>query len=470
MEPQPIFIGRRDECAQLQAAMESGHAEFVAVFGRRRVGKTYLVKQFFNNQFDFYVTGIYGASIKEQLANFTRRLNEKSRVSYAQAADWWEAFDNLRSYLLTIKRRQLTVFIDEMPWMDTPNSRFTKALELFWNSWAADQPRLKLVVCGSATTWMTNKLIGGHGGLHNRVTRRIHLHPFSLAETEEFLSKSGFVWNRYIITELYMIMGGVPFYLGLLNKKQTFHQNINRLFFTPQGELATEYDILFNSLFKDSAAYQKVVEALNRKSRGLTRLEIQEITGMQGGGLTEILRNLENCDFIRRYNAFGKRQRGAMFQLVDQYTLFYLRFKREFNSGNPDYWSANMESASHRAWSGYAFEQVCLRHIAQIKRSLGISGVSSEVCSWSGDGGQIDLVINRNDQVINLCEMKYTSAPFKLTKAYYEKLTERRELFREQTQTRKALHLTIVTTYPLAQTQYSEMIPCVVTLDGLFLN
>ena len=286
MEPQPIFIGRRDECAQLQAAMESGHAEFVAVFGRRRVGKTYLVKQFFNNQFDFYVTGIYGASIKEQLANFTRRLNEKSRVSYAQAADWWEAFDNLRSYLSTIKRRQVTVFIDEMPWMDTPNSRFTKALELFWNSWAADQPRLKLVVCGSATTWMTNKLIGGHGGLHNRVTRRIHLHPFSLAETEEFLGKSGFVWNRYIITELYMIMGGVPFYLGLLNKKQTFHQNINRLFFTPQGELATEYDILFNSLFKDSAAYQKVVEALNRKSRGLTRQEIQEITGMQGGGLT----------------------------------------------------------------------------------------------------------------------------------------------------------------------------------------
>ena len=189
MESQPIFIGRRDECAQLQAAMESGRAEFVAVFGRRRVGKTYLVKQFFDNQFDFYVTGIYGASIKEQLANFTRRLNEKSRVSYAQAADWWEAFDNLRSYLSTIKHHRVTVFIDEMPWMDTPNSRFTKALELFWNSWAADQPRLKLVVCGSATTWMTNKLIGGHGGLHNRVTRRIHLHPFSLAETEEFLSK-----------------------------------------------------------------------------------------------------------------------------------------------------------------------------------------------------------------------------------------------------------------------------------------
>ena len=470
MEPQPIFIGRHAERAQLQEAVDSGKAEFVAVFGRRRVGKTYLVKQFFRNQFDFYVTGIYGATIKEQLANFTRQLNLKSPTPYAQAADWWEAFGNLRDHLATIKRRQITVFIDEMPWMDTPNSRFVRALELFWNSWAADQPRLKLVVCGSATTWMTNKLIGGRGGLHNRVTRRIHLHPFTLAETEEFLTKSGFVWNRYTITELYMIMGGIPFYLGLLNKRQTFHQNINRLFFNPQGDLTTEYDILFNSLFNDSAAYQKVVEALNRKARGLTRAEIQGITGMQGGGLTEVLRNLENCDFIRRYNAFGKRQRNAIFQLVDQYTLFYLHFRREFRSGNPDYWSATMESAGHRAWSGYAFEQVCLRHIAQIKRALGIAGVNSEVCAWSGSGAQIDLIINRNDQVINLCEMKYTSAPFKLTKAYYDRMTERRELFREQTHTRKALHLTLVTTYPLTPTPHSQLLPSTVTLDHLFTD
>ena len=470
MESQPIFIGRHAEQSQLQEAMDSGKAEFVAVFGRRRVGKTYLVKQFFGNKFDFYATGIYGASIKDQLANFSRQLNQQSTVTYPQAADWWEAFDNLRNHLSTIKRRRITVFIDEMPWMDTPNSRFLSALELFWNSWASDQPRLKLVVCGSATTWMNNKLIRGRGGLHNRVTRRIHLHPFTLAETEEFLAKSGFVWNRYTITELYMIMGGVPFYLGLLNKRQTFHQNINRLFFNPQGDLIAEYDILFSSLFKDSTAYQRVVEALNRKARGLTRMEIQEITGMQGGGLTEVLRNLENCDFIRRYNAFGKLQRDAMFQLVDQYTLFYLHFRREFNSGNPDYWSANMESAGHRAWSGYAFEQVCLRHVPQIKRALGISGVNSEVCAWSGNGGQIDLIINRNDQVINLCEMKYTSAPFKLTKGYYEKMSSRRELFREQTRTRKALHLTLVTTYPLSHTQYSEMIPSIVTLNDLFVD
>ena len=463
-----MLIGRNHEKQVIAECIDSQRAEFIAVYGRRRVGKTFLVKQYFNNNFAFYVTGIYGASKKDQLKEFYRQLNERSRKPFDVKDDWYDAFADLRLYLSGLKAEKIVVFIDEMPWLDTHNSKFVKALEHFWNSWGADNQRLKLIVCGSATTWMNNKLLASKGGLHNRVTRRIHILPFTLGETEEFLKKSGFVWNRYQIIELYMILGGVPFYLSLLKKSVSFAANINSLFFAQNGEMRGEYDILFNSLFNDSIAYKTVTEFISKNNKGVTRKELLAKTKLDGGRLTEILKNLETCDFIRRYNAFGMKERGTMYQLTDNFTLFYYSFHREFFSGNEDFWQSFADSGRHRAWSGYAFEQVCLNHITLIKKALGISGVHSEICSWNTEGAQIDLLINRNDDVINLCEMKYSSNPYEITKPYYEKLISRRELFRTNTKTDKALHLTFVTVYPLQKTSYSEMIQSVVTGDDLF--
>ncbi len=463
-----MLIGRKHEKQVIAECIDSQRAEFIAVYGRRRVGKTFLVKQYFNNNFAFYVTGIYGASKKDQLKEFYRQLNERSRKPFDIKDDWYDAFSDLRHFLSGLKAEKIVVFIDEMPWLDTHNSKFVKALEHFWNSWGADNPRLKLIVCGSATTWMINKLLASKGGLHNRVTRRIHILPFTLGETEEFLKKSGFVWNRYQIIELYTILGGVPFYLSLLKKSKTFAANINSLFFAQNGEMRGEYDILFNSLFSDSVVYKSVTEFISKSNRGTTRKELLAKTKLDGGRLTEILKNLETCDFIRRYNAFGMKERGTMYQLVDNFTLFYYSFHREFFSGNEDFWQSFADSGRHRAWSGYAFEQVCLNHISLIKKALGISGVHSEICSWNTEGAQIDLLVNRNDDVINLCEMKYSSNPYEITKSYYEKLINRRELFRTNTNTDKALHLTFVTVYPLKKTPYSEMVQAVVTGEDLF--
>lgn len=463
-----MLIGRKHEQSLLKLCVESKRAEFIAVYGRRRIGKTFLIKQYFNNKFSFYVTGIYNASKEEQLKNFYRQLNTLSTKKFDIKQDWYDAFNDLKIYLSSLKTKNIIVFFDEMPWLDTHNSKFIKALELFWNSWGADCERLKLIVCGSATTWMMEKLIANKGGLHNRVTLQMHLSPFSLGETEEFLKKVGIEWNRYQIIELYMILGGVPFYLTLLEKNLSFAANINALFLGQNGKMRNEYDIFFNSLFVNSNQYKTVVSVMAKKNLGTTRNELVCSTKIDGGQLTKILKNLETCDFIRHYNAFGMKERGVMYQLTDNFTLFYHKFQRDFFSGNEDFWQTFSDTPKHNSWSGYAFEQVCLNHLAQIKKALGINGIHSEICSWSSSEAQIDLLINRNDQVISLCEMKYSRNPYELKKNYYEKLIERRELFRSKTKTNKALQFVFVTTYPLKRTPYSDMIQQVLTADDLF--
>lgn len=469
------IIGRTKECAALKNCYESDKAELIAVYGRRRIGKTFLVKNFFRDKIDFYVTGIYEGTKQEQLTFFNKQLQEYSGIPYPTAPGWLDAFDQLKHYIKSLKKNRTVVFIDELPWLDTPRSGFLKAFDLFWNSWGADQPGLKLIICGSATTWMLSHIIGAKGGLHNRVTYRMKLAPFNLAETEEFLKTKGMVWNRYQIAETYMTLGGTPFYLQMLEKGLSPAQNTDRLFFSENAMLRDEYSFLFRSLFNDSAIYRSTVELLSRKARGMTRSEMMSSLKLpEGGNFSQVLENLCQCDFIRKYYAFGKKERDAIYQLSDLYTLFYLRFVRNTTAADGHLWSNMIDSPERRTWSGYSFEQLCLHHIPQIKAGLGISGIQSSVSSWytapadGHKGGQIDLIIDRRDQTVNLCEMKFSSGPFEITKKYLDQMQERRELFRTTTKTRKALHLTMVTTYGLKSNAWSGMIQNEIVLDDLF--
>lgn len=464
------IVGREKEQQMLHDYVSSANAEFIAVYGRRRIGKTFLVKQYFDEQFDFYVTGIYDKSKKEQLANFNRQLNKYSGAYYPYVDDWFEAFTQLQHYLETLHdKHRIIVFLDELPWMDTPRSKFIRALELFWNEWASNKPNVKLIVCGSATTWMTNKLLGDKGGLHNRVTRPIRLRSFTLKETEEYLIKHGFAKDRIQMLESYMVFGGTPFYLSMLNPRLSMTQNVDELFFSETAPLRDEYAFLFRSLFNDAPAYRRIVETLAKKAKGMTKREIIEELGVtDNGNLTEILDNLCKCDFIRKYSAFGKKERDMMYQLVDHYCLFYLRYVQHDNSQDQHRWSHTIDNGAKQAWSGYAFEQVCLRHIEQIKQALKIDTILSDVCSWQNAEAQIDLVIERNDHTINLCEMKYRQEPFSVTKKYYEEMSNRRELFRKATKSTKALHLTIVTPFGIKDNAQAKEIQSIVTLDDLY--
>ncbi|GAB3420546.1 ATP-binding protein [Niabella aquatica] len=426
------------------------------MYGRRRVGKTFLIREAFNNRFDFYITGIANVNTQQQLLNFHLALKkyDPSGKENKPAENWLIAFQQLITLLEGKESKKKVIFLDELPWLDTAQSGFMPALEHFWNSWASSRKDIVLVVCGSAASWMINKLIHNKGGLHNRVTQRIKLEPFTLAECEAFLKSRGAVFDRYQIIQLYMVMGGIPFYLNQVDRGSSAAQNIDRICFQENGPLVTEFDDLYHSLFNKAEKHISIIEALSKKAKGLTRDEIISITKLpNAGSTTRLLKELEESSFIRRYKAFGKKERNSLYQLYDFYSLFYLRFIR--NREDENNWINGLNDPKHRTWSGYAFEQVCLAHVKEIKQALGISGVQTSVSSWAGNGAQIDLIIDRKDQVINLCEMKCSIGNFTITKKYAGELRNKIKAFREATATRKAIFLTMITTYGLVKNEHA---------------
>lgn len=470
------ITGRKKELDLLRTLKDNLSSTFVAVYGRRRVGKTFLIRHAFDNEFDFHLTGMSNVSLSQQLANFHAALTKyyPSANEKEPASDWFTAFKQLSILLESGKRRKKVVFLDELPWLDTTQSDFIPALEHFWNSWVTTRKDVILVVCGSSAGWMINKLINNKGGLHNRVTHRIKLDPFTLKECEAFLKYKGAMFDRYQITQLYMAMGGIPFYLEQIDIKQSAAQNINRLCFEKDGMLRTEFDNLFRSLFDNAEKHIAIIEALSKKAKGLTRGElIRRAKLPTGGGVTRILKELEESNFIRKYISYGKRERNSLYQLADFYSLFYLKFIKGTDTLDENTWINGLDNPEQRSWSGYAFEQVCLAHINGIKRALGISGVQTVTSSWiktgAGPGAQIDLVIDRRDQVINICEMKFSVNPFTISKKYAEELRNKIRVFKEDTKTRKAIFLTMITTFGLNRNNYStSLVQNDLTMDILF--
>lgn len=466
------LIGRKQERRRLEGHLRSAKSEFVAIYGRRRVGKTFLVRKVFQNKFAFQLTGMANVNMAQQLSQFhaelIRRLPEDAEVQPAR--DWFAAFRQLIDLLgnQSLEEKKV-VFLDELPWLDTRGSKFLSGLEHFWNSWASAREDILLIVCGSAASWMIKNLINNRGGLHNRITDRIKLEPFTLSETEAFLESKGIVYDRYQVVLLYMVFGGIPYYLERLHPGMSAMQNINEMCFERNAPFRDEYGNLYASLFNKAENHVAVVEALAKKNKGLGRAELVRETKLSdGGGLTRVLRELEESSFIRRYRSFGKKERNSLYQLVDLYSLFYLNFIRDSSPDDEHFWINAMDTPAFRAWSGYAFEMVCLHHVRQIKKALGISGVQTSVSSWYSDRAQVDLLIDRRDQVINLCEMKFSMHPFSIDKKYAENLRNKIGHFKEATNTRKTIFLTMVTTYGIADNRYAGMVRNDLTMDALF--
>lgn len=470
------LIGRKRELAILADLKTGNSSAFVAVYGRRRVGKTFLIRKAFDNQFTFHLTGMANANMAQQLTNFSVAIKRHDTSTELQppAKTWQRAFEQLIKWLEKSKDEKKVVFLDELPWLDTAQSGFIPALEHFWNAWASARTDIILVVCGSAAAWMINKLINSRGGLHNRITHRIRLQPFTLHECEAFFKARSAGFDRYQIVLLYMVMGGIPFYLDQVNTSFSADQNIDRLCFTADGLLRGEFDNLYHSLFQKAERHISIIEALSKKGRGLTRDELLEASGMpNGGGTTRILKELEESHFIRKYVSYGNKEKLSLYQLSDPYSLFYLRWIKSSSTLDENNWINQLDSPQKRTWSGYAFEQVCLEHIGQIKKALGIAAIQTTTSSWisrdKDQGAQVDLVIDRRDRVINLCEMKFSIHPFTITKGYAEELAEKMRVFKEQTKTTKAIYLTMITTFGLTSNAYaSSMVQNSFDMDILF--
>lgn len=472
------IIGRTRECERLEKCMNATTAQLVVVYGRRRVGKTYLINHYFENNLDFKITGAYGQSKKIQLRNFNDELNRRTKSNKPVPTDWIQAFNNLRDYIDTLDTEKKHVFfIDEMPWLDTHKSGFLAAFEYFWNDYGSSKDNLVFIICGSATSWMVDNIANNKGGLFNRQTCRIFLEPFTLGQTKEFLETQGFNWSDYDIVECYMIMGGIPYYLSLLENDLSYAQNIDNLFFRKKAELWDEFEHLYRTLFKNSDKYIEIVECLSSKHRGCTRNEISEFTQIDANGkLTRMLEDLVNSGFVKISSFYGNKKKDALYQLSDYYTNFYFKFLKDNHGKDENYWSKAIENPSRRSWTGYTFEQVCKDHIQQIKMKLGVSGVLTKEYIWYSKenedlgvpAAQIDLLIERRDHIINICEIKFSSNQFIIDKDYELKLRNKIEAFRVNTSTKYGLQLTMITTYGVKSNKYSSIVGNQVTLEDLF--
>ena len=463
------IIGRQLEQQELQRIYESDKSEFLMVYGRRRVGKTFLIREYFKNNFDFYITGIAQGSKKEQLMNFRVALNQYDDTLVTSSLNnWFEAFDYLKQLLSHSKRERKIVFLDELPWIDTPKSDFIKALELFWNSWASARTDIKLIVCGSAASWMVKNIIKNHGGLHNRLTFKMKIQPFSLAESKIFLQQKGIFWEDMMLAECYMILGGIPYYMDMIEKGKSLAQNVDALFFSEAPLLEDEFSNLFASLFKKSSDYIRIVDILSHKKSGYTRDEIiQKSKLSNGGGLTRKLDELEECGFVRKYKTMGDV--SFTYQLIDFFCLFYFSFIKKGQTFDTSNWQHLTGTPRHNTWCGLSFEHLCMSHLKQIKMALGISGISTSTYAFHNKNTQIDMVIDRGDNIVNICEMKYTDEPYSINKSTSENIKNKCYELKSHIKKRKGINVVLVTTYPIKQNEYSiNMIQNNVVLNDLF--
>ncbi|MDO4960434.1 MAG: ATP-binding protein [Eubacteriales bacterium] len=471
-----MIVGRKKEIEILKMAQDDTESHFIAVYGRRRVGKTFLIREAYSGRFTFQHSGKYGGTLKDQLFAFDASLKDSGLKLSKKSNNWAEAFENLKDLIRMSTEKRKIIFIDELSWMDTGKSNMVQNLEHFWNGWASARKDIVLIVCTSATSWMISKIIHNKGGLYNRLTEQIHLNNFSLAECEQYIRSRDIALNRDQILRFYMVFGGVPYYWTFIRKGLGLEQNIDNMLFAKDAPLKDEFKYLYASIFKNPAHYISIIKALATKKIGMSRDEIIGSTGLANSGdLSVKLEELESCGFIRKYYAFGTKKKNAVYQLIDNFTLFYYAFM-EKDISDAHFYENRLNMPEMNTWLGLAFERVCLEHTEKIKAKLGISGIQTTINSWHCKkdvenglyGCQIDLLIVRKDQVINLCEMKFSNSEFIPDADFENDIRRKIHDFQTATRTKNAIFPTLITSYGMVTNTHSGCIQNVITMDDLF--
>ncbi len=483
------IIGREKEKKILHDILASSEPEFIALYGRRRVGKTFLINQFFRNKgLYFEITGIKEADKQLQLKNFATEFEHcfGKQPQKSKPNNWVDAFSILYQEIKKSEEQHIILFFDELPWLASPRSGFLTALDHIWNRYLSRDPRVILIVCGSAASWMIKKIIHNRTGLYGRLTRQIRLLPYSLAETEKYLKSRHIYLDRKQITELYMAMGGVPKHLSQIPRGKSSAEIIQQLFFNPHSYLSGEFRHLYESLFDGAKKHVTLVQLLAQHRSGLTKNEILNYLPElhSGGGFTDLLTELEEAGFIAMIPQFGKKKKEGRYLLIDEYSLFFLTWVEPIigpglRTISPEYWLRQHQSPSYRSWAGYSFESLCLKHIDKIIRSLQLGVVITAYSSWRfipkpgepEQGAQIDLILERADRSINLCEIKFSDNAYTLTKDDAQRWQNKKHLFQQKTKTKKTLFTTLIAANGAERNlHFLAIVDQLVTIDDLFTD
>lgn len=487
----PKIIGRESEEEILEEAYQSNRAELIALYGRRRVGKTYLTRNFFEKKKDtqlFFITGAKDGSVAEQAQTFSEQFTTFSfpgaRLEIQK--NWRDAFKALTHNLELCKKKKIVIFFDEFPWMATRGSRLLRIFETYWNLFWSNDPRIKLIICGSASSWILKNIINNRAGLYNRVTYPIHLEPFDLRQTKLYLNHIKVNLNYRDITDLYMAIGGIPFYLSKVKPGLSATQNIEQLAFKKNSFLLQEFNNLYSTLFNSGEAHIELARIITESAYGVGQEELVRKTSKlsSGGRIISYLDDLEQAGIIIRITPFGHKKRGIYYKMVDEYSLFYFRWiepikKSLLHQGiKKGYWQRMQSSPSWYSWAGYTFESVCLKHHLQISETLNLSPTAIPY-SWrfvpamgsKDKGAQIDLLFDRDDNAITICEIKYTQNPFVFDKSYAQKINQKIEIFQKRTGTSKNIFMAFVSAAGLKKSLYFDEFAAdnsIVVLKDLF--
>ncbi len=474
------IIGREKEQEKLKGALDKEESQLIAVYGRRRVGKTYLIENTLAREIVFDATGIKGANIRTQLSNFKAQIVKRSKKYQKTPTlqNWFDAFQLLQEYIESKGKEKKVIYIDEFPWFCGQRSEFLPLFEHFWNNFCAKRKDIIVIVCGSAASFMVNNIIYNKDGLHGRISTTIKLLPFDLYETKEYLKYKKINWDYYDMVQCYMILGGIPHYLNQIDKRYTLPQNIDRLCFEARGQLMNEFDQVLLSLFRNSSLHKSIIIELAQKRIGLTRSALNENLGKgNNSAFTKAIRELEESGFIKECPSFDQKATKSLFRLNDEFCFFYLKYIEPNKGQGEGTWLHLFNSRSFDSWSGFAFEMLCMKHTPQIKAALGIPKVRTTTHSWTSkeaqrssqkSGAQIDMLLKRQDRRIDIVEMKFYNKPYTISKSYRDQMINKKDVFEEEVNPDAALALVMITTFGLKRNTHSNILTDHFTMEDLF--
>ncbi|MFH1831150.1 MAG: ATP-binding protein [Pseudomonadota bacterium] len=408
------FVGRHNYLKKLENIWNQHKVGLISIYGRRRVGKTELIRVFSRNKAAWIFEAIEGENTASQIKHFLNQLSQFTKEPYLRDLDykdWPPVFDLLSNKIK--QKKDLIVAFDELSWMAARKTKLISYIKYYWDKEWKYHPHLLLILCGSVASWMVKNVVRSNA-LYGRISENILLDPLKPFEVAEFIGKKR---GKKEILEYLLSFGGIPKYLEEMDFNQSIQINIDRTCFSASGFFVDEADKIFYNQFKETHIYKQIVRCLSESSLPLKDIS-QKIKIPSGGGLKRYLDNLISAGIVDSINDIRNFKLGKVprYYMIDELMRFHLQFvSPNISEIKHTHSASRFDKFTKNKWHpfmGNAFERFCLKHRYLIAQILGFDSkvtACGSLLNNNRNGFQYDLVYLRSDGVVSLCEIKYLS-------------------------------------------------------------